>query len=105
MPGLTLVTLRKYRPKSVATVKGHLDQICKNLQSTKTLKPSTAPDPADGPDALTEYFPSSDDGTPATHYCYAVVISPQSNGQAYSDQTGKFPVASSTGNNYPPNSL
>jgi hypothetical protein len=31
MPGLTLVTFCKYPPKSIATIRGHLDQICKNL--------------------------------------------------------------------------
>jgi hypothetical protein len=76
IPGLALATLHKYPPKSVATIKGHLDQICKNLRLTKTLKPTTVPDPADEPDALTESFPSSDNGNLATHYCYAAVISP-----------------------------
>jgi membrane-associated phospholipid phosphatase len=100
MPGLTLATLCKYPPKSVATIKGPLDQIHKNLCSTKTLKPSTAPDPADEPDDLSEAFPSSHDGNLATHYCYAAVISPQSTGQVHSDQTDKFLVASSIDNNY-----
>jgi hypothetical protein len=31
MPGRTLATLCKHPPKSAATIKGHLDQICKNL--------------------------------------------------------------------------
>jgi hypothetical protein len=100
IPGVTLVSLCKYPPKSVATIKGHLDQICKNLHSTKTLKPPTTPDPADNPDDLSESFPSSDNGNLATDYCYAAVISPQPTGQVHSDQTGKFPVLSSTGNNH-----
>jgi hypothetical protein len=89
MPGLTLANLCKYPPKSVVTIKGHLDQICKNLRSTKTLKLPTAPDPADEPDALPESFPSSDDGNPTIHYCYAAVVSPQPTGQVHSDQTGR----------------
>jgi hypothetical protein len=100
MTGLALATLRKYPPKSVATIKGHLDQICKNLRSTKTIKSPTVPGPPDGPDALTGFFPSSDNGNPTTHYCYAAVISLQPTGQVHTDQNGKFPVTSSTGNNY-----
>ena len=34
-PGLTVPLLRKYPPKSLATAKGHLDQIRKNIRSTK----------------------------------------------------------------------
>jgi hypothetical protein len=62
MPGLTLATLHKYLPKSVATIKGHLNQIRKNLRSTKTLKPPITPDLAANPDDLSEAFPTSDDG-------------------------------------------
>ena len=44
-------------------------------------------------------FPDSEPGNTRTHQCYAAVASP-ANGQIYSDQTGKFVVASSAGNNY-----
>ena len=100
MPGLTLTTLRKYPPQSVATVKGHLDQIRKNIRSTKPTKPVHVPDQAEAPDEHTGCFPNSEVDNPTTHYCYAAVISPQPTGQIHSDQTGRFPVASSTGNNY-----
>jgi len=100
MPGLTLATLRKYPPNSVATIKGHLDQLRKNLRSTKTVNLPTTPDLAVDLGDPSEAFPTSHDGNLATHYCYAAVISPQPTGQVHSDQTGKFPVASSTGNNY-----
>jgi hypothetical protein len=100
MPGLTPVTLYKCPPHSVATTKGHLDQICKNLRSTKTIKPPTVPDPAEALNALAKCFPSSEDGNPTTHCYYTAVILPQHTGQVHLDQTGKFPVASSTGNNY-----
>ncbi len=47
-PGLTIATLRKYPPKTIATAKGHLDQVRKNAQSTKKHKPSPRP-PAPNP--------------------------------------------------------
>jgi hypothetical protein len=100
VPGLTLVTLTKYPPHSVATIKGHLDQICKNLRLTKTIKPHTFPDPEDVLEVLTKCFPSSEAGNPTTHNCYAVVISPQPTGQVHLDQTSMFHIASSTCNNY-----
>jgi hypothetical protein len=84
----------------VATVRGHLDQICKDLKSIKRTKPLNVPDPAGAYDYHTKCFPSSEVGDPITHYCYTVVIWPQPNSQVHFDQAGKFPVASSTGDNY-----
>ena len=48
----------------------------------------------------TKGIPSSEVGIPATHHCYAAVISPQPTGQVHSVQTGKFPVPSSNGHKY-----
>jgi hypothetical protein len=90
-PGLTVPALKKYPPRSFAMVKGHLDQARKNQKSTtKNLPPLDPPDTSDD-------FPSI--STEArSHFCYASIIEPT--GQIYSDQTGKFVQASSTGNNY-----
>jgi hypothetical protein len=100
--GLTAKTLRKYPPPSVAMVKGHLDQSRKNQNSTKKITSS----PSDlSPDSTTEEhqpadaFPLSDPGNVRSHQCFAAVFEPAT-GQIHSDQTGKFIVASSTGNNY-----
>ena len=94
--GLTAKSLRKYPPHSVAMVKGHLDQARKNQRSTKKdLQPSA---PALMPDDDVP-FPESDPGNLRAHHCYASVFEPAT-GQIHSDQTGKFVVASSAGNNY-----
>ena len=98
-PGITAATLKKYPPKSVAMIKGHLDQERKNQKSTK---PSHAAAPTQqSDDSDTANFPNSDLGNSRTHFCYAAIVDPSNaSGQIHSDQTGKFVVASSTGNNY-----
>ena len=96
--GLTAKSLRKYPPQSVAMVKGHLDQTRKNQRSTK--KPLDLPVPSDSvTDDTDEAFPTSDTTNTRSHHCYAAVFEPAT-GQIHSDQTGKFIVASSNGNNY-----
>ncbi|GAX19836.1 hypothetical protein FisN_11Lu298 [Fistulifera solaris] len=96
-PGLTLSSLRKYPPRSLAMHKGHMDQIRKNLKSTK-LQPHPASDAILFPDndAAEDHQPPQ--LTARTHYCYVNVIEPT--GQIYTDQTGKFITPSTTGNNY-----
>ena len=99
--GLTVVGLRKYPPASVAMVKGHLDQSRKNQRSTKPKTTPIPTAPSLAPDSLPDdAFPASDPANTRTHQCFAAVFAPASAGQIYSDQTGKFIVASSSGNNY-----
>ena len=98
IPGLTGDTLRRHPPNSIATAKGHLDQVRQNLRSTKeppACTGTTAPVP---PDKWT--FPYPDDGHPRTHYCYAGIQDFTQMGQIYTDQTGRFIAPSSLGNNY-----
>jgi hypothetical protein len=81
-------------------VKGHLDQSRKNQGSTKT-KPTVriAPDPQDPGDLAIHLDQAPPQLPTATDVsCYAAIFEPI--GQVYSDQTGKFVVASSRGNNY-----
>ncbi|KAI2502231.1 hypothetical protein MHU86_12203 [Fragilaria crotonensis] len=99
--GLTSQALRKHPPHSVATIKGHLDQTRKNQRSTKTAPPLPALPPPDAEfsDEEADAFPVSDPDNARSHHCYTAIVDAAS-GQIYSDQTGKFIVASSTGNNY-----
>ena len=88
IPGFTAENLKKYPPRSAATIKGHLDQTRKNIKSTK--KELTV-DPED------ELYPiqltlKNDE----PNYCYATVF--HQTGKMYSDQTGNFIQPSSTGN-------
>jgi hypothetical protein len=105
LPGLTKTLLKKYRPDLEATTMGHLDNKRKNIQSTKpapnddwTLigkkgKPQReqAPDTADQ-----DAFPNQD--TNKSHHCYLATTEPRN--LVFSDQTGRFPIPSSAGNNY-----
>ena len=98
--GLTSQALRKHPPHSVATIKGHLDQTRKNQRSTKTAPPLPALPPPDAECSNeADAFPVSDPDNARSHHCYTAIVDAAS-GQIYSDQTGKFIVASSTGNNY-----
>ena len=100
-PGLTGELLNKHPPQSAPMIKGHLDQVRKNLQSTKSkLKSVFRPPPGlDDPDAAFT-FPSSESPNDATHHCFAAVIETNPTGLIYTDQTGRFPTPSSLGNNY-----
>jgi hypothetical protein len=91
-PRLTANAVRKYLPKSLATAKGHLKAAPKNLRSTSITRPALAP--TDANTAMTT--PTS--SHVRTHLVYAKHIS--ITGQIYSDQTGRFPVTSSRGNQY-----
>jgi hypothetical protein len=88
-PGLTSALVRKYPPRSVAMVKGHLDQTRTNLRSTK-------PTPLATNVTLAEQSTPEPPGT-KTHYCFAACL--PSTGQIFTDQTGRFITPSSKGNN------
>ena len=89
-PGLTADAVRKFLPKSLNTAKGHLKAARKNQRSTKV-----APVP---PPLMTT--PSSPSQEPAvrTNFVYTKVV--EVTGQIFTDQTGRFPVTSSKGNQY-----
>ena len=91
-PGLTAKSLRKHPPPSYAMVKGHLDQVRKNKNSTKP-KPI-----ADSDNEPTENAFPTESPRDRSHECFAAMFEPT--GQIYSDQTGKFITPSSQGNNY-----
>ena len=96
-PSLTSESFRKHPPNSTATAKGHLDQTRKNVASTKG--PPTAPPFLDIEDDLALH---PDDpvkpGTPTE--AIFVTIWDTRTGQVFSDQTGRFEVPSSKGNQY-----
>jgi hypothetical protein len=87
-PGLTLKSLQAHPPNSMATAKGHLDQSRKNQRSTKqpVPRPDNGLHPAAAPPGIT------------TQECYAALLEPT--GRTFSDQTGRFILPSSKGNNY-----
>jgi hypothetical protein len=90
--GLTAATLARYPPSLDATAMGHLDAQRKNTRSTKP-KPK---DPSE--EEITDAFPPQPKNTARTHTCFIATSEPKH--IVYSDQTGRLPHPSSTGNNY-----
>ena len=91
LPGLTKHTLAKYTPNLEATMMGHLDNIRKNYKSTKKDTPDVDP--------VEDTFPEPQSLNERTHHCYLATTEPNKN-LVYTDQTGRLPVPSTTGNNY-----
>jgi hypothetical protein len=86
-PGLSANLVRKHLPKSIATVKGHLNQQRQNIRSTK-------PPPTIEP--ITDLNPPSDSPNARSHHVYAATS--EITGQIATDLTGRFPSTSSRGN-------
>ena len=83
-------------PHTPATAKGHMHQIRQGIKSTKA---PAAPLPLIPEATVQEDFHPTDNPTERTHACYASTI-PIVTGKTYSDQTGRFLIPSSRGNNY-----
>jgi len=92
-PGLTAKTLHRHPPHSVATAKGHLDQVWKNLCSTRR-NPKDVPMPD-----FDDVFPTQESPT-STCYVMAITLLTAPTGKYYTDLTGRFPCTSSSGSNY-----
>ena len=89
-PGLSSRTLRHNPPQSKATIKGHLDQSCKNQCSTKAhlITPDSAPANSE---LNTEAFPATSPSGDQSHFCYTAIMAPT--GQIY---VGIYPFLSMT---------
>ena len=105
--GLTVESLKRHPPKSKAMIQGHLDQQRQNLASTKTDPASVPPlersdptgiDVTELDDIDEDYYPSAPTDGRRTHACFAAVV--ETTGKVFTDQTGRFPCPSSSGNNY-----
>ena len=83
-PGSTAKAVRKYLTESPATAKGHLDQIQKNQQSSKSDPFALPPEMRDN----------------IKHQIVSTAVVPITTGKIFTDQTGQFPVQSETGNKY-----
>ena len=122
-PVVTTKQLRKWPPQPVATTKGHMNAQRANLRSTRqasnnmsltTLSPNiqthvipeddsspssptTAIAPVSLPKPTTLLHPVTKNNS-RTNSVYAACL--PMTGEAYSDQTGQFPIPSSAGNKY-----
>ena len=88
LPGLTENLLRKYQPNLEATTMGHLDNTRKNVRSTKTKRVQFQDDED------TSTYPEPDHIR--SHVCFLAEMEPKN--IVYTDQTGRLPHPSSTGN-------
>ena len=94
VPGLTTHLISKHLPDSLATALGHQDQEAKHLRSTRRPDLSDDVDPT-VPDL--DLAPVLED---KSHHVFAVLMDRSELTKSYSDQTGRFPIPSSRGNNY-----
>ena len=96
-PGLTVDLIRKHLLKSTATTKGRMRGQQKNVRSTKVHLPSV-------PLATSlDISPCSEPTNPRTMeaFCFLSRLEDmRERERSYSDQTGRFPVQSTRGNNY-----
>ena len=85
-PGLDAHTISKHLPHSIATLKGHLNQGQKHLQSMKIKIEQD-----DG-----NYFPAVETNNTTTHHDCCTIIEPfNKTHKVYTNLTGQFPFTSS----------
>jgi hypothetical protein len=92
-PSLTTKKLQRHLPRSIATAKGHLDQVQQNLHLTR-VKPTDLP-----PTTTDDAFPLQEMPT-SQCYVMAAPMPTAPTGKYYTNQTGPFPCTSSSGKNY-----
>lgn len=105
-PGFTITQLRKHLPNPSAIVKGHMRATPHSFRSTKQQFKSNyhlynATDMATNKESHIspeEPPPSQEKENQRTHEIYPACL--PASGQIFTDQTGKFPVISSSGNQY-----
>lgn len=95
-PGLNPQSLKKCGTTSMSTQKGHLDQLRAGQGSTQL--------PQDiANETLEHVFPQITPTTDQHHCCFASIAPTTKNGNqnvSFSDQTGRFPFASQSGNQH-----
>ena len=90
--GLNETMLNRFPPSLEATAMGHMDAQRKNTWSTKHTQPATQQE-----DTL-DHFPPQPINTTRMNACFIATAEPRN--IVYSDQTGRLPHPSCTGNNY-----
>ena len=98
-PGLTTDLIKKHLPPSIATLKGHLKQEQQGLQSTKKAPAQVK---ADIKLEEEDFAPPSESPNTKTKDCFLTIVERPNrrSGTTSSDQTGRFPIRSSRGNEY-----
>ena len=97
-PALTETLVKNHLPISTATVQGHLHKQKQNLQSTKLSNNST-PTESEYQEEQ-DVFPPQPQPNEKSHHVAYMLIDKDEMVTAYQDLTGRFPVKSSSGNEY-----
>ena len=90
-PGLVKAALTRFPPGLDATAMGHLDAQKRNTRSTKKARP-------DNHESDEDCFPPQPTDNKQTHTCFLATTEPKN--IVYTDQTGRLPHPSSSGDNY-----
>ena len=93
-PGIDNLNFKKLIKTTEPTLKGHLDQERKNVQSTKTIPPS----PLNNISDETDNFPERIDNK--TNMAFYIIMDIKKESTTYTDLTGRFSHQLSRGNNY-----
>jgi len=94
-PGIDDLNFKKLLKTTEATLKGHLDQERKNLQSTKASSVlSSTNENENHQDAFPEKSHT------ISKNCFYIILDMAKEAATYTDLTGRFPHQSSRGNNY-----
>ena len=94
-PGIDDLNFKKLIKTTEATIKGHMDQERKNLQSTKiSFLPQSSTEKESQQDAFPEKVNEK------SQNCFYVILDMAKAATTYTDLTGRFPYQSSRGNNY-----
>ena len=97
-PWVTASDIRRYRPHTPATDKGHMAAQRQGYMSTKPLPPSPSPSTTLDPFPSPPLDTSDDTADPADDTGYSLLM--HGTDIIHGDATGQFPVASSGGHKY-----
>ena len=102
IPGLDADLIQNHLPKSIASMKGHLQQTRQNIQSTKPICPVIKQENPSSPAIKPEIdnLLVLDEGPVKTNEIMAAIIDTSQPGKVYGDLTGRYPIESNKGNNY-----
>ena len=102
-PGLTPSRVKKYLPKSMETVMGHMKLVRQGTRSTKTQQeplPEPEPTPDQELESSTETRPTSQELGRQRNIGTCSIPLKDLKGMIGTDQTGRFPITSDRGHKY-----
>ena len=100
-PGLDPALISKHLEVNESTIKGHMNRESSNLQSTKKSSITKGLDDIALKELKDDYFPMSNTQNKKTNeVAYQLLQRSSQEGKAFMDLTGKYPIKSTSGNQY-----